>query len=47
MYKIKTFKTKEEYLKFINTNKNKIQYHDIFINNISYAIEYKRLLRIY
>lgn len=44
MWKIKTFKTKEAYLKFINKNKNKIYYKDIFINNVPYAIEYKKLI---
>lgn len=45
MVKIKTFKTKEQYKKFIDKNKNKIQYTNIFINNVNYAIEYKNLLK--
>lgn len=46
MWKIKEFKTREEMQKFIDKNKNKIQYQEIFINN-SYAIEYKKLVKIY
>ena len=42
MWQIKTFKTKEKMIDFINKNKNKIQYTEIFINN-GYAIEYRKL----
>lgn len=45
-WKFKTFKTKEQMQNFINKNENKIQYREIFINN-EYAIEYKKLLKIY
>ncbi len=46
MWRIKEFKTQEEMKNFINKNGKKMQWHEIFINN-GYAIEYKRLLRIY
>lgn len=42
MYKIKTFKNKNDYINFINKNKDKITYNNIFINNVLYAIEYKK-----
>ena len=45
-WKFKTFKTKEQMQKFISKNENKIQYREIFVNN-EYAIEYKKLLKIY
>ena len=44
MWQIKTFKTKEEMQKFINTHA--IAYQQIFINNIPYAIEYKPLKKL-
>ena len=44
-WQIKTFKTKEKMENFINKNKNKMQYNEIFINN-GYGIEYKKLLII-
>lgn len=46
MWKIKEFKTREKMLDFIGKNKDKMQWHEIFINN-SYGIEYRKLLRIY
>jgi len=46
MWQLRTFKTKELMQKFINKNKGKIQYQEVFINN-GYAIEYKKLIRIY
>lgn len=46
MWRIKEFKTREEMLKFIGKNGNKMQWREIFINN-KYAIEYKRLIKIY
>lgn len=45
MWKIKEFKTREEMEKFIDKNKNKIQYEEVFINN-SYGITYKPLIKI-
>lgn len=46
MWRIKEFKTHREMLNFVGKNRHKMQWHEIFINN-GYAIEYKRLLRIY
>ena len=46
MWEIKIFKTKEQMNNFINKNKNKMQYNEIFINN-AYGIEYRKLLKIY
>lgn len=46
MWIIKTFKTKDSMSKFIDKNKGKIQFNEIFINN-SYAIEYRKLRKIY
>lgn len=45
-WKFKAFKTKEQMQNFISKNENKIQYREIFVNN-EYAIEYKKLLKIY
>lgn len=45
-WKFKTFKTKEQMQNFISKNENKMQYREIFVNN-EYAIEYKKLLKIY
>ena len=46
MWNIKTFKTFEDMQKFLEKNTDKIQYNQIFINNC-YAIEYKKIIRIY
>lgn len=45
-WKIKTFKTYESMIHWIDKNKNKIQYHEIFINNL-YGIEFRKLRRVY
>ena len=45
-WQLKTFKTREKMENFIKKNQNKIQWKEIFINN-EYAIEYKKLLKIY
>lgn len=45
MWRIRTFKTKENMKKFLVEHKH-IQYNEIFINN-GYAIEYRQLKRIY
>lgn len=45
MWELKTFKNYDNMIKFINKNKNKIQYNEIFINN-GYCIEYKKLKKI-
>lgn len=42
MWKIKTFKTKEEMEKFIKIYGHKIEWKEIFVNN-GYAIEYRIL----
>jgi hypothetical protein len=46
MWTIKTFKTHSAMLSFIEKNKHKIQFNEVFINN-SYAIEYRKLRRVY
>jgi len=43
--KIKEFKTKEQFKKFLEKNKNKYQMQEVFINN-AYGIEYKPLLKL-
>ena len=45
MWQVKTFKSLQAMEKFINTNRNKIQFEIIYINN-GYAIEYRKLRRI-
>lgn len=40
MWTIKTFKTKEQMITFVNSRK--IQWQEVFINNVPYAIEYKK-----
>lgn len=45
MWKIKEFKNRNDMNNFINKNKNKIQWQEIFVNN-SYAIEYRKLRKI-
>lgn len=46
MWILKTFKTREKMNNFINKNKNKIQYNEIFVNN-AYCIEYRKLRKIF
>ena len=46
MWIIKTFKTKEKMHNFIDRNKGKIQFTEVFINN-RYGIEYRKLRKIY
>lgn len=46
MWQIKTFKTAKAMRKFLERNRNKIQWQEIFINN-AYGIEYRKLMRIY
>ncbi len=46
MWLIKTFKSKGDMEKFIKKNSSRIQWKEVFINN-GYAIEYRRLIRIY
>ena len=42
MWKTKTFKTKAAMEAFIAKNDEKIQWHEIFVNN-AYGIEYRKL----
>jgi hypothetical protein len=46
MWQIKQFKTQEAMDKFIDKNRHKIQWQEIFINN-AYGIEYRKLKRIH
>ena len=46
MWITKVFKTQKNMQNFINKNKGKIQYTEIFINN-GYAIEYRKLIKVY
>ena len=46
MWETKNFKTKEAMNEFIEKNGHKIQWNEIFVNN-SYAIEYRKLRRVY
>ena len=45
MWQLKFFKTKETMSAFIEKNKRKIQYREVFINN-GYGIEYRKLIVI-
>ena len=45
MWMIKEFKTREQLESFIDKNKDKIQYEEIFVNN-AYAVEYRLLKKI-
>lgn len=44
MWKIKTFQTREQMTLFIQ--KHKIIWHEIFLNNVLYAIEYKKIKKL-
>ena len=46
MWQTKEFKTKEKMNMFIEKNRDKIQWREIFINN-SWGIEYRKLVRVY
>ena len=46
MWTIRKFRTKESMTKFIENNKHRIQYQEVFINN-GYAIEYRKLRVVY
>jgi hypothetical protein len=46
MWKTKTFKTKQAYDRWIERNRNKYQWNEIFVNN-AYGVEYRELLKIY
>lgn len=47
MWIIKTFKSEKSMNEFLAKNANKIQYDIIFIENFRYAIEYRKLRRVY
>jgi hypothetical protein len=47
MWEVKTFKTKEAMDRFIVKNKNKLQIDRIFVGNTPYAIEYRKLHKVY
>jgi len=46
MWILRTFRTKNAMTKFINLHAKNIQWVEVFINN-GYAIEYRKLLKIY
>lgn len=46
MWTIKIFSTKEKQLLWIEKNKSKFQYTEVFINN-THALEVKKLRRLY
>lgn len=46
MWIIRGFRTKENMQKFIEKNRGKIQYVEIFVHN-GYCIEYRKLRRVY
>ena len=43
MWKVKTFKTREQMTKFICHHR--VVWYEIFLNNIPYAIEYKPMIK--
>ena len=45
MWNIKVFKSKEKFLQWIEKNADKMQWHEVFVNN-AYAVQYKPLLVI-
>lgn len=46
MWKFRQFKTKVAYNRFLERNSGKIQFVEVFVNNM-YALEYRKLRRIY
>lgn len=46
MWKIKAFKTKEEFDSFINNNSRRYQIVEIFLNNYYRGVEYRKLKKI-
>ena len=46
MWKIKAFKTQAELSRWLNSNRGKYQFVDIFLNN-AYGVEYRLLRKIY
>lgn len=45
MWIIKTFDTRQKMLDFVQRNKNKIEWHEVFINKF-YGIEYRKLRKL-
>lgn len=45
-WKIKVFKTKEDYDKWMTRNYRKYQIQEIFVNNCYRGVEYRELLKI-
>ncbi len=46
MWKIKKFKTRQELNAWLDKNKHKVQFVEVFMNN-AYGVEYRPLRRIY
>jgi hypothetical protein len=42
-WQIKTFQSRENMKKFLDRKAHKIQWHEVFINNVPGAIEYRDL----
>lgn len=42
MWQIKTFKTREAQLAWIERNEHRVQWHEIVVNN-AYGVEYRKL----
>jgi hypothetical protein len=47
MWETKKFKTLESKTKWLEKNDHKIQWNVVIINNVNYAIEYRKLRRVY
>ena len=47
MWIYKQFKTQKSFQKFLDKNSGRIQWQLLFVNNVRYAIEYRRLTRVY
>jgi hypothetical protein len=45
MWQTKEFKTKSAMDRFIERNKNKIQWNEVFVDNL-YCIEYRKLRKL-
>ena len=46
-WRMKAFKTKEEYDSFINNNSRRYQMVEIFLDNCYRGVEYRKLIKIY
>jgi hypothetical protein len=47
MWKVKKFKTKELADKWLENNGHKVQWEQIFVNNVPFAINYRLLRKVY